>query len=223
MHNFLPTFENLQQRKLPVRNTCRLCEASADTIDHLVFSCPVSLGLLDSVGLPPAPTSQQLNFAENFATWFMQVSKKQQTLIVITYWALWYTRNAIVHDDSTCSTVKVSTFILAFHLELDSLADVSDPTLKVKDVKWFLPDGDSLSVIKKLNSDIPDKSVISPIISDTKEASKNFELLTFSYVGRKGNEPAHELAKIGLQYREPRYWIEEASASVDLAQRERPP
>ncbi|KAK8634969.1 hypothetical protein V6N13_022847 [Hibiscus sabdariffa] len=229
MHNFLPTFANLQHHKLPVRNTCRLCEASADTIDHLVFSCPVSLGLLDLVGLPLAPASQQLNFAEIFATWFMQVSKKQQTLIVITYWALWYARNAIVHDGSACSTVKVSTFILVFHLELDSLADVSDPTLKVKDVKWFPPDGvadvfiaealackttvsftidlgfrlvqfegGSLSVIKKLNSDIPDKSVISPIISDTKGASKNFELLTFSYVSRKGNEPAHELAKLGL-------------------------
>ncbi|KAK8705703.1 hypothetical protein V6N13_049297 [Hibiscus sabdariffa] len=68
------------------------------------------------------------------------------------------------------------------------------------------------------------KRVLSPIISDTKEASKNFERLTFSYVGRKGNEPAHELAKIGLQYREPRYWIEEVPASVDrLAQREQPP
>ncbi|KAK8479380.1 hypothetical protein V6N13_097741 [Hibiscus sabdariffa] len=211
MHKFLPAFANLQQRKLIVRNTCRLCEASTDSIAHLVFLCLVTMCILASVGLPSVPALQ---------------------------------RNAIVHEGFACSSAKVSTFVLSFLLELESLANVPAPTMRVKDVKWFHPngdvikfnfdasfhtdskssisgviardsqglivaacsyphlgvvdvfitealafkmvvsftfdlgfrlvqfEGDSLSVIKKLNSAMPDKSIISPIIRDIKEASK---------------------------------------------------
>ncbi|KAL4310599.1 hypothetical protein GQ457_01G027790 [Hibiscus cannabinus] len=256
MHNFLPTFTNLQQRKLHVRNTCHFCESAADTPAHFV----------------------------------------QQQLIVITYWSLWYARNELVHNDSTFSTVKVSSFILAFLLGLESSAVVTFPRQGIKNVKWFPPDGDiikfnfdasfnaeskssisgivardcqgfivaactyphygigdafiaeavayekavtfafelgfrsvqvegdSLSVIKKLSSAMADKSVISPILVDIKAWSKAFDIITFSFVSHEGNAVAHELARAGLQYSEPRCWIEEASAAVErLAQRDRPP
>ncbi|KAK8597361.1 hypothetical protein V6N13_001974 [Hibiscus sabdariffa] len=143
MHNFLPTFANLQQRKLQVRNTCRFCEASAESSVHFAFY-HYSL-----VGLPPVPTMHHINFCEDFASWFTQVTKRQQLLIVITYWALWYARNELVYEGSTFSAVKVSSFILAFILELES--SVADPAPKslIKDVKWFPPEGN----ITKFNFD----------------------------------------------------------------------
>ncbi|KAK8580316.1 hypothetical protein V6N12_070594 [Hibiscus sabdariffa] len=216
-------------------------------------------------------------------------------LIVIVYWGLWYARNELVHGGPTFSAIKVSSFILAFILEFESL--VADPTPKslIKDVKWFPLDdnivkfnfdayfntdskssvsgivareshglimaaciyphlgiadafiaeavacekavsfaleldfrwvqieGDTLSVIKKLNSTLMDKSIISLILGDIRTLSASFEAITFLFVGRQGNEAAHELARVGLQYLELRYWIEEASATVErLAQRDRP-
>ncbi|KAK9004257.1 hypothetical protein V6N11_002063 [Hibiscus sabdariffa] len=58
-------------------------------------------------------------------------------------------------------------------------------------------EGDSLSVIKKINSTAMDKSIISPIIGDIKALSVNFVSVTFSFVGRRGNVVAHELARFG--------------------------
>ncbi|KAL4385050.1 hypothetical protein GQ457_15G008960 [Hibiscus cannabinus] len=258
MHNFLPTFTNLQQRKLNVRNTCRFCESAADIAAHFV-------------------------------------NTRQQQLIVITYWSLWYARNEFVHNGSTLSTVKVSSFILAFLRGLESSIAVMAPKQGIKSVKWSPPagdiikfnfdasfnaeskssifgivardcqgfivvactcphfgisdafiaeavacdkvvtfalelgfrsvqiEGDSLSVIKKLCSAMADKSIISPILVDIKDSSKAFDIITFSFVSREGNAVAHELAKAGLQYSEPRYWVEEASVTVErLAQRDRP-
>ncbi|KAL4302002.1 hypothetical protein GQ457_10G000840 [Hibiscus cannabinus] len=193
-------------------------------------------------------------------------SKRDQSLIAISYWALWYARNEIVHESRPFSAVRVSSFILSFLLELDSSIVVPASISLVKDVKWFPPDGsliklnfdasfnsvsnssvsgivardshgfimaactcphrgiadafiaeavacekavsfaldlgfrsvqiegDSLSVIKKLNSKEMDKSIISPIIGDIKVLCANFVSVTFSFVGRRGNAVAHELA-----------------------------
>ncbi|KAL4384743.1 hypothetical protein GQ457_15G002920 [Hibiscus cannabinus] len=52
-------------------------------------------------------------------------------------------------------------------------------------------EGDSLTVIKKLSSSSSDKSIIRPIISDIKSTLVFFEKITFSHVGRRGNEAAH--------------------------------
>ncbi|KAK8700344.1 hypothetical protein V6N13_018743 [Hibiscus sabdariffa] len=39
--------------------------------------------------------------------------------------------------------------------------------------------------------------------------------ITFSHVGRQGNEAAHVLAKANRRFQLPRYWIEEASLEVE--------
>ncbi|KAK9047296.1 hypothetical protein V6N11_053143 [Hibiscus sabdariffa] len=287
MHNFLPTFNNLQLRRLQVRNTCRFCEAAAESVTHFALLCPITLGILDSVGCSLVPTTPQLEFCETLASWFIQSTKRDQSLIVISYWALWYARNEIIHESRPFSAVSVSSFILSFLLELESSIVVPASNSLIKDVKWFPPDGsiiklnfdasfnsasnssvsgivardshgfilaactcphreiadafiaeavacekavsfaldlgfrsvqiegDSLSVIKKLNSTAMDKSIISPIIGDIKALSVNFVSVTFSFVGRRGNVVAHELARVGLQFPEPRYWIEEAPSTVE--------
>ncbi|KAK8581867.1 hypothetical protein V6N13_144862 [Hibiscus sabdariffa] len=84
--------------------------------------------------------------------------------------------------------------------------------------------GDSLSVFKKVTFVTFDKSVISPIIRDILSLRNLFQSVTFTFVGKIGNETAHMLAKLGIQHPETRIWVEEALASVELlAMRERPP
>ncbi|KAK8484128.1 hypothetical protein V6N13_096107 [Hibiscus sabdariffa] len=96
--SFLPTFANLQQRRLPVRNTCPFCESCADSIDHLTFFCPTTLQILAYVGLPPVPAFHSNDFGETFAKWFTQQNKSQQLLLSVSYWAIWYARNKLVHE-----------------------------------------------------------------------------------------------------------------------------
>ncbi|KAK8508865.1 hypothetical protein V6N12_034967 [Hibiscus sabdariffa] len=165
MHNFLPTFTNLQQRKLHVRNTCRFCESAADTPAHFVFFCPATLCILSSVGLSPTPTMQHSGFDESFATWFLHVNTRQHQLIVITYWSLWYARNELVHNGSTFSTVKVSSFILAFLLSHESSTVVTAPRQGIKNVKWFPPDGDIIKFNFDASFNAESKSSISGIVA----------------------------------------------------------
>ncbi|KAL4361294.1 hypothetical protein GQ457_04G002860 [Hibiscus cannabinus] len=284
---FLPTFANLQQRRLQVRNTCPFCDSGAESVAHLAFSCPTMLQILEYVGLPPIPAYQSNDFGKLFATWFTQQNKIHQMLLSVSYWVIWYARNKLVHEGSTCSITKSAAHIRALILEFESLSSLSTPSVLPKNVKWTPPDcgviklnfdasfissshssvsgvvardsqglimaactyphtgiadafvaeavaceravmlaidlgfrsiqieGDSLSVIKKLNSSAMDKSAISPIIRDILLLKSLFEAITFSFVGRTGNKAAHALAKLGLQQGEPQYWIEEAPVSIE--------
>ncbi|KAL4309243.1 hypothetical protein GQ457_01G013830 [Hibiscus cannabinus] len=293
--NFMPTFANLQHRHLQVRNTCPLCESAADTVAHMVFSCPIVLQILASVGLPPVPTIQNPDVSEDFIYWFIQLSKGYQLLLSITYWSVWYARNRLVHEGSACSILKSATFIRALFLELESVQKLPVPVQTTNAVKWVPPhgdiikmnfdasfnsslhssvsgivsrdsqgllmaactyphtgiadsfaaeakaceravifavelgfrsvhvEGDSLTIIKKLNSPTLDKSEISPIIRDILSLKNSFDNITFSFVARSGNASTHEMAKLGRQFGEARYWIEEVPASVEqLILRERP-
>ncbi|KAK8483503.1 hypothetical protein V6N13_035159 [Hibiscus sabdariffa] len=216
-------------------------------------------------------------------------------VMVLTFWATWYARNKFVHEGTVCSVARVSTFVLAYLRELDSLEALAIPAKMTKDVKWIPPDGDivkinfdasfssalkssisgiltrnscglimaacyshhsgvadafiaeafacekavslaidlgfqsvqiegdSLSIIKKLQSATLDKSVISPIINDICVLMGSFEEITFSFVNRAGNAAAHELARLGAHQSEPRIWIVEAPTSVErIVERERP-
>ncbi|KAL4323773.1 hypothetical protein GQ457_11G032890 [Hibiscus cannabinus] len=56
-------------------------------------------------------------------------------------------------------------------------------------------EGDSLTVIKKINDDSHDRSVIAPIVADIKELAKNFSTISFCFVRRKANKAVHALAR----------------------------
>ncbi|KAK8712909.1 hypothetical protein V6N13_148137 [Hibiscus sabdariffa] len=150
-----------------VRNTCLLCESYADTTAHLVSFCPITKQILDSVGLFLALVSQNSDFGEAFATWFVQANRRHQILIVHTYWAIWYARNKLAHEGTACSTTKVSTFIIAFLIELEPLEDVMAPKTVIKDVKWFPPDSDTIKFNFDVSFNTTSKSSVSGIIART--------------------------------------------------------
>lgn len=76
-------------------------------------------------------------------------------------------------------------------------------------------EGDSLTVIKKINSREEYKSVLRPVIQNIKDYKGNFDRATFCFVRRKANVAAYVLASKGRRYQEPMYWVEEAPEVVD--------
>ncbi|KAK8606864.1 hypothetical protein V6N13_052617 [Hibiscus sabdariffa] len=149
LNNFLPTFANLQYKRVQVRNTCPLCEFAAESTDHLLFLCPFIKQVLSSVGLPHPPANHSSFYKDAFAGWFVNSNAKQQMLLVITYWAIWHARNKLIYEGSLCSIPTTSTFIQAFILETESLAGISTLKPVPKKVKWFPPDSSTI----KLNFD----------------------------------------------------------------------
>ncbi|MBA0856230.1 hypothetical protein Goshw_025088 [Gossypium schwendimanii] len=76
-------------------------------------------------------------------------------------------------------------------------------------------EGDSLTVIKKINSREEDKPVLRPVLQNIKDYKGNFDRATFCFVRRKANVAAYVLASKGRPYQEPMYWVEEAPEVVD--------
>ncbi|KAG8488566.1 hypothetical protein CXB51_016292 [Gossypium anomalum] len=60
-------------------------------------------------------------------------------------------------------------------------------------------EGDALSIIKKIQRNENDRSMLSPYIIDIKTLSKNFNKCRFRQMGRKGNETAHATAQEALK------------------------
>ncbi|XP_012448836.1 uncharacterized protein LOC105772032 [Gossypium raimondii] len=75
-------------------------------------------------------------------------------------------------------------------------------------------EGDSLKVIKKLNSNIVDRFVLSPISQHIQVLAGSFEEVTYLFVPREANKAAHELAMVGRNRKLPCFWVEEAPLSV---------
>ncbi|XP_012472361.1 uncharacterized protein LOC105789534 [Gossypium raimondii] len=75
-------------------------------------------------------------------------------------------------------------------------------------------EGDALTVIKKLKSDLVDRSMIDNIINEIQRKRFSFINLSFDFTPRKTNEAAHALATRGYNLTSPFDWIEEVPMEV---------
>ncbi|KAL4386202.1 hypothetical protein GQ457_09G009570 [Hibiscus cannabinus] len=78
-------------------------------------------------------------------------------------------------------------------------------------------EGDSSSIIKKVQSSSLDKSDSFAMIVNIKRRFSDFANITFHHVRRLLNAPAHILAKMGRLFPLPKSWIGEAPSLVDEA------
>ncbi|KAG8491453.1 hypothetical protein CXB51_014828 [Gossypium anomalum] len=75
-------------------------------------------------------------------------------------------------------------------------------------------EGDSFTVVKKLQNKNKDISEINPIIEDVKRVSQGFVECRFNFVGRNINETSHRLTKEGLVNGETSYLMERTPKAV---------
>ncbi|KAK8512434.1 hypothetical protein V6N12_075013 [Hibiscus sabdariffa] len=77
--------------------------------------------------------------------------------------------------------------------------------------------GDSLTIIKKLQSGSNDMFLIGMILSDVNSLSKFLEGVTFNIVNRACNEVAHKTALLGRNSTSISVWVEEAPTVIEAA------
>ncbi|KAK8989033.1 hypothetical protein V6N11_030401 [Hibiscus sabdariffa] len=78
-------------------------------------------------------------------------------------------------------------------------------------------EGDSRTVIKKINDGTHDHSIIAPIMADIKELAKYFGAISFCFVRREANKAAHTLTRECRSCQVPCYWVEEALMEASVA------
>ncbi|GMI75531.1 hypothetical protein like AT3G09510 [Hibiscus trionum] len=75
-------------------------------------------------------------------------------------------------------------------------------------------EGDSLTVIKKLQSKKPDLSILSALIFDIKEKARSMRICRFVFAPRASNRVAHLIAGDSSLESIDRYWVEETPSSA---------
>ncbi|KAK8675446.1 hypothetical protein V6N13_033512 [Hibiscus sabdariffa] len=94
-----------------------------------------------------------------------------------------------------------------------------DAVQVAKDMRFseVIIEGDSLTVVKKLNSTIHDSSIIAPVIVDIKDLAKSFSSISFHFVRRGANKVAHTLARGSRLVQGPCFWTGSVPSEVAAA------
>ncbi|KAL4385770.1 hypothetical protein GQ457_15G007970 [Hibiscus cannabinus] len=284
VNNFIPTFQNMQIRRMQMTNVCPFCQSAGETVEHLMRDCGFVQQLMSRLNLPATSIQIAGPWKNWVVSYFAIPSDRYKRILVVLYWSVWYSRNKLIHEGTKPAIEKSASFIVAFIHEKDNLDRVLDgpgascdsfwqapPELVVKfnfdsafssrsattgvvgrnslgllmascsiqhknvadafmaealacrQAVWFakelgfsrvIIEGLSLTVIKKLNSDAVDRSLIYPIVHDIKALSRNFGSISFCFVRRGANKAAHALAHECCSFDGPCYWIEEAPVAT---------
>ncbi|KAL4311864.1 hypothetical protein GQ457_01G034310 [Hibiscus cannabinus] len=144
---------------IQVQNACPFCEVAAESTAHFLYECSWSIQLLQALHIEFPDPSQFLDYRSWLSRFIINSDREKRVVIVITYWALWYARNQLVHEGIKQSIHKISAFVLAHVAELDIVAALSLSSLPSVPSRWSLP----ASGIIKINFD-------TSFLSSTKEA-----------------------------------------------------
>ncbi|KAK5774929.1 hypothetical protein PVK06_042791 [Gossypium arboreum] len=82
--------------------------------------------------------------------------------------------------------------------------------------RTIILEGDSLSIIKKLNTVKDDRSILRPISLNIRRLADFMDGVSYQFVPRSGNRAAHTLALEGRRRNSPCFWVEEAPISVEV-------
>ncbi|KAK9030509.1 hypothetical protein V6N11_031935 [Hibiscus sabdariffa] len=91
-HNYVPPFDNLQQRRINVRNICPFCAEAAESNVHFVRECSFTRNLFDLLHIHVPDVSQHQDYKALLAS-FLTCSDSKcrvslQSMVVVPYWSL---------------------------------------------------------------------------------------------------------------------------------------
>ncbi|KAK8556615.1 hypothetical protein V6N12_003012 [Hibiscus sabdariffa] len=199
VHNFLPSYDNLQARQLNVTNRCPLCEAVGETIEHIMKDCFFIKELLYAqrihlVVQPVASTWKDWNlscFMTMLVLTLLYPRDNEGLILVVCSFSYMLVRDAFMAEALSCLQAIMFARELGFTR-----------------VKF---EGDSRTIIHKCQVDSNDFSLISPVITNIIYMARAFTTVSFGFT------VAHTLAQEGKTFECPMYWIEEAPPQTMIA------
>ncbi|KAK8485857.1 hypothetical protein V6N13_141609 [Hibiscus sabdariffa] len=216
-NNLLPTFDNLQRRRLAVNNICPFCQSIGEVVARLLRDCDFMCQLMRVFQLPFDHISVSDSLLDWLAAFFVRLSASNRRPTAVPRWEAPYLSVVKINFDSAFNLQDRSAMSGAVVRNNEGLilapcvvphSNVSNTFVAealacknvvqvAKDMRFFevIIEGDSLTVVKKLNSTIQDSFIISPIIVDIKDLAKSFHSISFRFVRRGENKVAHSLAR----------------------------
>ncbi|PPD87008.1 hypothetical protein GOBAR_DD16081 [Gossypium barbadense] len=127
-------------------------------------------------------------------TWvFEKGTNEQCKVFCCALWAIWNSRNQLVHERKIVSGRDLVHRIKAYLAEIETVG-----------MEKLTIMGDSKTVIKKCQAKGMDKSIIGAVIRDIQKHSSRFQEIIFQFIQKPENYQAHKLAKETLEKGEER-------------------
>ncbi|MFQ6624346.1 hypothetical protein Gotur_004245 [Gossypium turneri] len=120
IHNYVPTRSNLQHKRLVADAACYWCGLEAETSLHVCPDCPYAALVWEQLGVRWDLSSNGQPFGHWLSRLHLTIDQKQ-ALITITIWALWMSRNKLMHEREIQTVRDLCTSVLGYVKELELL------------------------------------------------------------------------------------------------------
>ncbi|KAL4317824.1 hypothetical protein GQ457_18G004580 [Hibiscus cannabinus] len=146
IHNFLPTFANLQARRLNVINHCPMCENESESTEHIMKDCSFVRQLLLAQGINFVDRPLASAWKDWLAQTFLGLSLAHKRALIVTFSAVWYAHNKLVHEGLKPVLSNILSYIPASLKESEMTLVRSSLGPPIHHAKWFAPPGDVIKV-----------------------------------------------------------------------------
>ncbi|GMI69891.1 hypothetical protein like AT3G25270 [Hibiscus trionum] len=130
---------NLFNRRISTSNLCPRCSNNPETTSHIVWECYYTKQIWESLHYT-WPTEIETGIFWEWLEWhFQNCSKSKHIEIAITIWAIWYSRNMLIHEGIQQEQSLVITFIKSHISELQQLSTQLSHPQTHSAVHWSPP------------------------------------------------------------------------------------
>ncbi|KAL4360702.1 hypothetical protein GQ457_04G022450 [Hibiscus cannabinus] len=137
MHNFNPTKYNLCIKRVAINPMCFRCNRGVENSEHVFQECSYAASIWHHLNIFWPNHTSQLCFKELLAWFFENNTNQKRIEIVVTLWALWYSRNKLCHEGVTQSKEDFLTFVRSFCLEIHNLRRLNNSLSLGSSASWI--------------------------------------------------------------------------------------
>lgn len=106
---------------------CPLCRSGFDSVDHLIRICPFTLQVLQVLGLSFSTSILRMDFKQWLVQMFTVLDDKGRKLLSLGYWAIWHSRNNLIHNGVKQSVNDLVGFIKGYLAEIEGVEFLKAP------------------------------------------------------------------------------------------------
>ncbi|MBA0611015.1 hypothetical protein Godav_011736, partial [Gossypium davidsonii] len=200
---------------------CPRRQLAVEDLNHVFCFCAYVKDVWAILQYVSPTNSDQMDFHQWLSWMFDTYIMIKRSEIAITIWALWYTRNKLVHEGTNQGVGELIVFIRSYCTELATLtSDVGFVFAQRKACSGVIIHdayGQNLGACSRLTNSV--SSVFAAkelaVIHGLQFALEIGSLLMIlEYIGQSGNRAAHVMAHDGLLQGEDYFWVEEAPDPV---------
>ncbi|KAK9045302.1 hypothetical protein V6N11_059189 [Hibiscus sabdariffa] len=147
INNFIPTFSKLAIRKIFVQLKCLLCQSDCESVSYFAKGRSFAQQVLSELGILTCPWLPKQIFVSWLSSAFGFLNPNARRTFVVALWAIWGSRNKIIHEGLVQSVREVVNFCKIYIKEIDaSLSSFLTTPTPTDSGQWNPPPVDRVKV-----------------------------------------------------------------------------